>query len=281
MSILRIPHAHPSTILFDWHATLVDTMDAMYHAVEDVFPKLFELGLIDRLVKPEDSKTIEDAKLVHYIREHGRLHPKIKAERKISRTDIFEVLFGADHEAKAIAHREFDKSYGKHFGAVKPLEADARKKLQSLRDMGITLGVLSNRARNFMAHEIYTVDGTGWHDLFDTMVCGDDVEHRKPHPDLIFTALANLGEPVTPGCWYVGDSTTDVIAAKEAGVTAVFYNGSGWDQAWIDKIFPGTVRHPHEPDVVVTNLNELVTLAKRFTRVQKINKAEPPAENTA
>jgi phosphoglycolate phosphatase len=36
MSILRLPHAKPRTILFDWHATLVDTRDAMYHAVDDV-----------------------------------------------------------------------------------------------------------------------------------------------------------------------------------------------------------------------------------------------------
>lgn len=264
MSILHIPHAHPGVIVLDWHATLVDTMDAMYHAVDDVFPKLSELGLIDRLVKPENSKTVEDAKLVRYIREHGRLHPKIKAERKISRTDIFELLFGDDQDAKAIAHREFDQSYAKHFGAVEPLEADARQRLQALRDLGIKLGVISNRARTFMAHEIYTVDGTGWHDLFDTIVCGDDVEHRKPHPDLILKALENLGVPPTPCCWYVGDSTTDVVAAKEAGVTAVFYNGHDWDQAWIDKIFPGTVRHPHEPDVVIRNLGELLALASRF-----------------
>lgn len=264
MSILHLPHAHPRAIVLDWHATLVDTMDAMYHAVDDVIPKLSELGLIDRLVKPEHSKTIEDTKLVRYIREHGHLHPKIKAERKISRTDIFEVLFGTDREAKEIAHREFDKSYGKHFGAVKPMEPDARKNLQALRDMDIKLGVVSNRARTFMAHEIYTVDGSGWQDLFDTIVCGDDVEHRKPHPDLILKALKNLDEPAAPSCWYVGDSTTDVIAAKEAGVTAVFYNGSGWDQVWIDKIFPGTVRHPREPDVVVNNLAELLALAQRL-----------------
>src|SRR3546814_13537079 len=29
MSILQIPHAHPSVILFDWHATLAEPMDAM------------------------------------------------------------------------------------------------------------------------------------------------------------------------------------------------------------------------------------------------------------
>lgn len=264
MSILQIPHAHPRVILFDWHATLADTMDAMYYALDDVMPRLAPLGLIERLVPPGKSKTIEDARLVKYVRDNARLHPKIKAERKISRTDIFELLFGDDQQAKALAHREFDQSYERHFGAVKPMEADARAQLVELKSLGIRLGVLSNRARRFMAHEIYMVDGEGWHELFDTMVCGDDVECRKPHPDLVLRALENLKMPADLGCWYVGDSTTDIIAAREAGVSAVFYNGAGWDRHWIDRIFPGTTRHPHVPDAVVADLGELVALARQL-----------------
>ena len=271
MSILQIPHAHPDVILFDWHATLVDTMDAMYYALEDVLPRLGPLGLIERLVPKGQSKTLEDEKLVRYVREHAQLHPKIKAERRVSRTDIFEVLFGDDQDAKAAAHRAFDESYARHFGPVRPLEADARDRLAALRALGIRIGVLSNRARRFMAHEIYTVDEHGWHELFDTMVCGDDVERRKPHPDLVLKALDNLGAAADERCWYVGDSTTDVIAAKRAGVTAVFYNGVGWDQHWIDKIFPGTTRHPHVPDTVVRNLDELLALARRLLAATKRN----------
>src|SRR3546814_7366787 len=154
-------------------------MDAMYYSLDDVMPRLAPLGLIERLVPSGKSKTIEDARLVKYGRENARLHPKIKAERKISRTDIFELLFGDDQQAKAIAHREFDKSYERHFGAVKPMEADARAHLLQLQALGIRLGVLSNRARRFMAHEIYTLDGAGWHELFDTIVCGDRSEERR------------------------------------------------------------------------------------------------------
>src|SRR3989304_4615928 len=121
MSILNLPNARPRVMLYDWHATLVDTLDAMYHAVDDVLPKLVELGLIERTVRPEDSKTIEDARLVMYVRDKARLHPKIKADRKISRTDIFEVLFGKDNEAKRIAHREFDDCYRLHLAETIPL----------------------------------------------------------------------------------------------------------------------------------------------------------------
>ncbi|TAM10571.1 MAG: HAD family hydrolase [Nevskiaceae bacterium] len=265
MPPLHPPGARPRVILFDWHATLADTMDAMYFAVDEVFPRLAELGLLGHLVSPEASKTIEDAKLVAYVREHHKLHPKISADRKISRTDIFELLFGEDQQAKAVAHREFDAAYGRHFGAVKPMEADARAQLEALHALGIKLGVLSNRARTFMAHEVYTIDGSGWHELFDVMVCGDDVLRRKPAPDQILKALERLGESPSSACWYVGDSTTDIAAAKQAQVTAVFYNGAHWDTAWIDKIFPGTARHPYIPDAVVASLPELLTVVADFS----------------
>ena len=103
--------------------------------------------------------------------------------------------------------------------------------------------------------------------LFDTIVCGGDVQRRKPAPDLIFKALANLSMPPGPDCWYVGDSTTDTIAAKEAGVTNIFYNGARWDQVWLDKIYPGTTRHPHKPDAIVDDFRDLTELVKSFTSI--------------
>jgi phosphoglycolate phosphatase len=269
MSILQLPHAGPTSILIDWHATLVDTHDAMYHAVDDVLPRLEELGLLDELLAPEQSKTIEDAKLVKYVRDHRALHPRIVAERRISRTDIFEVLFGDNAEAKRRAHGAFDNSYRKYVGEVTPLEPDIRANLERLRELGITLGLISNRNREFMEHELSIVDGSGWQDLFDAMTCGSDVEHRKPQPDLLLKALEQLGHEADEHAWYVGDSTTDVIAAREAGVTAVFYNGAGWDRAWIDKIFPGTVSHPHQPHAVIDSIGDLVELA-RHMRAQHI-----------
>jgi phosphoglycolate phosphatase len=236
----------------------------MYHAVDDVLPKLVELGLIERLVPADESRTIEDSKLVKYVRSHARLHPRIKSERKISRTDIFEVLFGQDHEAKRMAHKEFDHCYRHHLTEAVPMESGIPEWLQTLRQMQIKLGVISNRKREFMEREVGNVSGDDWSPLFDTMACGDDVAHRKPSPDMLFRALENLGVQPDTSCWYVGDSTTDVVAAKEANVTAIFYNGAGWDPRWLDKIFPGTTRHPHKPDAVVRDFPELAELVNRF-----------------
>ena len=144
------------------------------------------------------------------------------------------------------------------------MEGDIPEFLESLRGRQIKLGLISNRKREFMLREVANVSGDDWSPLFDTMTCGDDVAHRKPSPDLLIRAMENLGVQPDTSCWYVGDSTTDVVAAKEANVTAIFYNGAAWDQQWIDKIFPGTVRHPHKPDAVVRNFPELAALVKRF-----------------
>jgi phosphoglycolate phosphatase len=217
-----------------------------------------------RIIAPEDSKTIDDAKLVLYIRQYLKLHPKVVEARKISRTDIFEILFGNDEEAKQIAHREFHQAYRNHYGHVTPFEDGFEHTLSEFRNMGLVLGVLTNRDREFMEHEIDSVGEAGWRHLFDTMVCGDDVQVRKPAPDSIFKALDNLGVEPSLGTWYVGDSTTDTIAAKRAGVTNVFYNGAGWDQVWLDKIFPDTIRHPYKPDAVVADSTELLEMLKKF-----------------
>jgi phosphoglycolate phosphatase len=264
MSILNLPHAVPTVLLFDWHATLVDTHDAMYYAVNDVLPKLEELGLMDRIISPEESKTIDDAKLVIYVRQYFKLHPKVVEARKISRTDIFEILFGADDEAKHIAHREFHHAYRDHYGKVTPFEEAFPAVLSALKEMGLVLGVLTNRDREFMEHEIDAVGESGWRHFFDTMVCGDDVGLRKPAPDSIFKALDNLGMEPNTGTWYIGDSTTDTIAAKRAGVSNVFYNGAGWDRTWLDKIFPDTIRHPYKPDAFVNNSLELLDMVRKF-----------------
>ena len=53
-----------------------------------------------------------------------------------------------------------------------------------------------------------------------TIVDASNVEHAKPEPDLLLLAARQLG--VDPGrCWYVGDSTWDMVAAVAAGMIAI------------------------------------------------------------
>jgi HAD superfamily hydrolase (TIGR01509 family) len=52
------------------------------------------------------------------------------------------------------------------------------------------------------------------------IVDGSHVTHAKPAPDLLLAAATQLG--VTPErCWYVGDSTWDMIASAAAGMIGI------------------------------------------------------------
>ena len=96
--------------------------------------------------------------------------------------------------------------------------------------------------------------------LFDTIVAGDDTEHRKPAPDPILAALRDLDQPANIHAWYVGDSITDITSAKGARIISVFYNGAQWSDAWINRIFPGTTAYPHKPDAIVDNFDDFLKL---------------------
>lgn len=61
---------------------------------------------------------------------------------------------------------------------------------------------------------------TGLHDLLDTVVAGDDVTRRKPHPDGLELACRRLGVPPAAAL-YVGDTDSDLTTAVNAGAVPV------------------------------------------------------------
>ena len=132
----------------------------------------------------EHSKTVDDTKLVRYVKDHHRLHPKLKAEQKVSRTDIFEVLFGANEEAKHRAHEIFKDCYRDHYGDVKPSQQGIPKVIEKIKAMDIGVGIATNRDREFLEHELDLIESGTWKSLFEVIVCGDDTRWRKPNEKL-------------------------------------------------------------------------------------------------
>jgi len=62
----------------------------------------------------------------------------------------------------------------------------------------------------------------GLEGYFDLVVCSNDVDHPKPHPDQLNKIIEHFGiEPYDS--LYVGDSDLDEIAAKAAGMPFVAY----------------------------------------------------------
>lgn len=89
--------------------------------------------------------------------------------------------------------------------------------LQSLRDRGYQLGILSNWDRRL--HSV--LKETGLAGLFETVVISADVGIEKPDTGIFRAAETLLGQPAA-ACLHVGDSRHhDLAGARGAGWTAL------------------------------------------------------------
>lgn len=59
---------------------------------------------------------------------------------------------------------------------------------------------------------------------------GTSVKHAKPAPDLLLLAAEQLGIPART-CWYVGDATWDMLAARAAGMVGIGITTGAVDEA--------------------------------------------------
>lgn len=89
--------------------------------------------------------------------------------------------------------------------------------LQTLRDLGCSLAVVTSKRRRsaMFGLRLFSLDR-----YFDALVCAEDVENHKPHPEPVLKALALLG--VAPAqSVTVGDSVYDIQAGRAAGTLTV------------------------------------------------------------
>lgn len=90
----------------------------------------------------------------------------------------------------------------------------ARELLAALQVEGIPRSVGSSTPRSNL-DAIFAATGLG--ELFDAVVCGDDVRHGKPAPDVFLLAAAKLGLPPA-GCLVIEDAHVGIQAAHAAGM---------------------------------------------------------------
>ena len=69
---------------------------------------------------------------------------------------------------------------------------------------------------------LHLLEKNGWPlaSVFDSIVNGDQVERRKPAPDIYLRTLKNLNLPAS-SCWALEDSAAGVNSAKAAGLFAI------------------------------------------------------------
>ena len=97
------------------------------------------------------------------------------------------------------------------------LQPGAAELVQTLREAGLTLGVVTTTRR---ANVETVLAASGLLDAFDVVITGDDVEHPKPDPAGYRLAVERLALP--PGeAVALEDSPTGLLAAEQAGLRVV------------------------------------------------------------
>lgn len=89
--------------------------------------------------------------------------------------------------------------------------------LRELAAAGYSLAICTNKP---MQPTLTILKSFGWEDLFATVVAGDTLPDRKPHPAPLLKAAADLGAPQT---LYVGDSEVDAATAEAASLPFILF----------------------------------------------------------
>ncbi len=93
----------------------------------------------------------------------------------------------------------------------------ARELLEALKHKGIPRAVGSSTPRENLD---VLFAATGLDTLFDAVICGSDVKHGKPDPEVFLSAAASLGlEPAR--CVVIEDAFAGIEAARRAGMKVV------------------------------------------------------------
>jgi HAD superfamily hydrolase (TIGR01509 family) len=182
--------------------------------------------------------TLVDTNYHHVIawyrafRQHGIVLPLWQIHRRIG--------MGGDQVVKELTDERTDREIGDDIRTaekalyfafieeVEPMEG-SRELLEQLKQRGHTIVLASSAKQDEVDHYLGLLDAR---DLADAWTTSADVEATKPQPDLVAAALERAqpseGEPAV----MVGDTTWDIIAAKQVdvGTLAVRTGGFGVDE---------------------------------------------------
>lgn len=210
------------TILFDFDGTLGDTepliIESMKHTIKHYRP--------DVEISREDEISFLGPTLYQIL---GRYVDESKIEEAVQ------------------IYRENNKKL--HPELIKPMP-NAVELIHRLKEQGYTLGLVSSKKKDMVEYGVKLI---GLENQFEVIVGYDEVKKHKPSPEGIFIACKQLGID-HDNCIYVGDTSTDVEAATNAGLYSVAY-----------------LTHPErrdaimqaKPNATIENLLELEELLKK------------------
>ncbi|WP_051219544.1 phosphoglycolate phosphatase [Oceanobacter kriegii] len=189
----------PEAVLFDLDGTLIDSVPDLARAVDAMLVSLNRPAAGEALVAEWVGNGAD--MLVRRALADGN-------DMKAAELDAEQV---------AAARVVFDDTYLNNLRTATGVYPGVQKTLTRMAFMGVKMAMVTNKPRKFTEP---LIDSLGWGTVFDFVVCGDDLEQKKPDPGQILHACQHLGAEPTH-CIMVGDSRNDMFAGKAAGCMTV------------------------------------------------------------
>jgi HAD superfamily hydrolase (TIGR01549 family) len=211
-------------LIFDIDGTLVDSFEA-YHNVFNQGIAKFGVGPVSREVL---RRCLAKGLSLREILQSVFLSPLDDAVYEACRGRILQLF------------KEVERAGVAPFKGTEAL-------FRYLKDKGIQIGIATGRTSSpedeWLRFRRLRLDR-----FINAIVTSREVEHRKPAPDAIIECSKRLDVPLRR-CIVVGDTESDIVAAKEAGAIAVAVTTGQGNEDTLLKA---------KPEVVLNDLGGLV-----------------------
>jgi pyrophosphatase PpaX len=202
-----------STLFFDWDGTVVDSAHLGLIAFEQSFTAL-----------------------------------GVAFDHEVYRS-VYSPNWYSVYEAMGLPKEKWQKAdelWIQHYGeqTAQPV-AGALETINELKRKGYRLGVVSSGSECRVARE---VNELGLESILEIVICNEQMENKKPHPEGLETAMRLLACSREESC-YVGDSPEDIEMGKRAGMLTIGVR-STYPTSW--KL------ENQRPDIFLNSLTELL-----------------------
>jgi HAD superfamily hydrolase (TIGR01509 family) len=169
-----------------------------------------------------DSETVWDCVWKQYSTVLGLDHvdEACNACRGCNAADQIEILkkiYGSQFDAKKFFEGALELFYESERKNGIPKKPYAAEILAYLKQKDYMLALASSTGRIAVERQLKRV---GLLDFFDKTICGDEVKHSKPAPDIYLIACNAIGVP-PQNCVAVEDSPNGIRSAFAAGMNCV------------------------------------------------------------
>lgn len=163
------------------------------------------------------NSSITIANAINYVRQNLGLEPmdqshilRLVNDHTINPAETFYHTnrFEAQHE------KWFSEYYTHNHANELVLYDGIRDLLEKLKGRGHALGVATNAYRGSTIESLTHLD---IYEIFDGIVCYDDVSNGKPHPDMLHKLLEELNHENHESL-FIGDGPRDELASKRADI---------------------------------------------------------------